>query len=145
MNVKIDIEMLLGYADDYRSSLKRFWETRAKHGYPKGRTYWGGTVKEIDDMYEWYDRAYRVLNEICFVTGISFDSMVHMSRIMERYYDSDTYQVLNEGFSKEDHEHLYEVLTAKEPETGIYRNEYFEKACDRQARMRYERYFATQS
>lgn len=115
----------VGYADNFCCSMNEYMSALRKHT-PKGFSYWQGTDKDVDAWYEIMRNAERELNAIADVTNIPYWVWISASRLNEKFLKLT-------GYFYQDQEHLVESLleNEKEPEYGIYRNEYFEAATRR--------------
>lgn len=136
MNITISIENVLGYADAYLSYKSDLYKARVSHGFKKNDIYWGmckgyTSYQDINDAYVWFEKAERSLYAVCEVTGLNCDALIQTSRIMEKYYETDTYQVLGVCLSEKQIEDLYLSLIPSRQGSGIYGNEYYDAAVQR--------------
>ena len=123
MLVQINVEdIILGYVSEWLYAVEQMFKARVKNGYPKGRTYWYGTIPEVDKAIDREHKAQRMLSSICYTLKLDHAALVYMGKLLHKRTPE---------FFFADCEKLYIVLTEPAPLKGIYLNEYYEKAIKR--------------
>lgn len=141
MNVNINLENAVMIAGDYsysRSDFETYRNRKYRGWFPRQ-----GKDFDLDYKYNSQQNKNGELWAVSAVTGIDSKVLMDCFRIEEKLIEkTGGMKCLHES----DYERLVEVLTAKTPEdlTGVYRNEYFERAWAKIEAIRYENnyYFA---
>ena len=140
MNANINLENAVMIAGDYSYSRSDFETYRAR----KHRG-WCPLGKDRDLDYKYYSQQGKngELWAVSAVTGIDSKVFMDCNRIDNKLIEKTGGQ---KCLHESDYERLVNILTAKTPEdlTGVYRNEYFERAWAKIEAKRYENnyYFA---
>lgn len=141
MLVTVVLSVVLGYADSYLYYLTEIYQKRVEYGYTKGRIYTAGRYSDLDFLIQCMDKAERELRAICDVTGLNFWALFDVAKYVrrvntERCNDDPFYTWIP---SENEIEILYNLYDHPGYETGIYKNEFYDRAIIRLEDAKYER------
>lgn len=137
MNVNISLVNVLAYAFAYLEYFTDMYRIRLEHGYKKNDVYRVGLYEDLDNMIRYTDKAEAELRAICDVTGLNFWALFDIAKYTRRICGRVPNTFDPWSPSENEIERLYHLYD-DEVRTGIYQNEFFDRAITRLQNKEYE-------